>query len=300
MIWDCIVIGGGPAGLNAALVLGRSRRLTLLFDDNQPRNRVTNESHGFITRDGITPEAFRAIGYQELTAYPSINIQRQRVVSVTKQKDVFTVTADDASSYYAKTVILATGYKDVLPDIPAIHDYYGRSLFSCPFCDGWELRDQALVVIADNDRAFHFAQVVYNWSSDLIVCTNGHQVVTEQEKVRLQEKSISLYEQPIVALSGSQGQLTSITLADQTQITRNGGFIAANWEPATSFAKDLGCEFNQQGGIKTDDLGHTTVAGLLACGDVSIVNPSQLVIAAAEGSKAAIAVNAQLINKSFN
>lgn len=300
MTLDCIVIGGGPAGLNAALVLGRSRRQTILFDDNQPRNGVTYESHGFITRDGITPQAFREIAYDELTPYPSIEIQRQKVVSLRKPQDIFIIEAQDGGIYHAKTVILATGYNDLLPDIPAIHDYYGKSLFSCPFCDGWELRDQPLVVIAENSRAFHFAQVVHNWSSDLILCTNGQAVLSELEKITLQTKGIEIYEQPIAALSGNQGQLTTITLADQTEIHRRGGFIATDWVPATNFAQELGCDLNQQGGIKTDELGHTSLTGLFACGDVSIVNPSQLVIAAAEGSKAAIAVNGNLINETFN
>lgn len=299
MILDCAVIGGGPAGLNASLVLGRSRRKTVLFDDNKPRNAVTNESHGFITRDGINPTEFREIASKELNEYPDVEIKRQQVINVTKKDQLFTIETDDEKVYQAKKVILATGLKEKLPDIDRISQFYGTSLFSCPFCDGWELRDRPLVVIAESHRAIHMAKVVYNWSKDLIISTNGNQFLSIDEKKVFEDKGIKIYEQKISSLMGDKGYLNQILFEDGTAIPREGGFIVPEMEQASSIGENLGCELNEQGAIKTDGMGRTNIEGVFACGDASIIAPSQLIIAAAEGSKAAIGVNASLIEEIF-
>ncbi|WP_318247637.1 NAD(P)/FAD-dependent oxidoreductase [Bacillus infantis] len=148
MILDCAVIGGGPAGLNAALVLGRSRRKTILFDDNKPRNAVTSESHGFITRDGIHPQEFKRIAQGELSKYPNVRLERQRVHRINKENNLFQVETENAEVYSAKKIIIATGFKEILPDIPKAKEFYGQSLFGCPYCDGWELKRSA----AGSDR----------------------------------------------------------------------------------------------------------------------------------------------------
>src|SRR5688572_13336601 len=151
MTVECAIIGGGPAGLNAALVLGRARRKVLLFDDNKPRNAVTQHSHGFITRDGVTPAEFRAIGHGEIAKYPSVDVLSTRIVSVSRQRigegTAFELVAEDGEKFRAANLILATGLRETLPAVDEIYDYYGKSLFNCPYCDGWELRDKPLVII---------------------------------------------------------------------------------------------------------------------------------------------------------
>lgn len=299
MIVDCAVIGGGPAGLNASLVLGRSRRKTILFDDNKPRNAVTNESHGFITRDGINPKELRRIAEKELDKYPDVEIKRQRVIKVIKKDHLFTIETDDKMFYRAKKVILAAGLKEKLPDIDRISQFYGSSIFSCPFCDGWELRDRPLVVIAENDRAIHMAKVVYNWTNDLVVSTNGNQFLSIDQKKVFEDQGIKIYEQKISSLMGDSGSLNKILFEDGTAISREGGFIVPEMEQASTIGENLGCELNKQGAIKTDGLGRTNVEGVFACGDTSLIAPSQLIIAAGEGSKAAIGVNAAFIEEAF-
>ena len=185
MIVDCAIIGGGPAGLNAALVLGRARRRVLVFDDNHPRNAVTQESHGFVTRDGVKPHEFRAIAHQELRKYPSVDMQLVRVTAIRKASDAFAITTEQGEVFSAQTVLLATGLKDVLPPIEGLHDYYGKSVFCCPYCDGWELRDKPLVVISEGPHTFQLVKVVWNWSRDLLVCTNGYQVLTQEQQAAL-------------------------------------------------------------------------------------------------------------------
>lgn len=146
-LFDCAIIGGGPAGLNAALILGRATRNVMLFDNNNARNAVTRESHGFITRDGIKPKKFREIAHKEISRYPSVISAKREVTSVSKKESKFELLTSKKERYQAKTIIISTGLKDVLPSIDNIHDYYGKSLFHCPYCDGWELRDKPLVVI---------------------------------------------------------------------------------------------------------------------------------------------------------
>jgi thioredoxin reductase len=296
---DCAVIGGGPAGLNASLVLGRSRRKTVLFDDDKPRNSVTKESHGFITRDGINPSELRRIARVELGNYPDVTIIKQRVGKVTKDHQRFTIETEAGDVYHAKKVILATGLKETFPEINSLKQYYGTSVFSCPFCDGWELRDRPLAVIAENTRAFHMAKVVYNWSSDLIVCTNGNKVLSINDKTILENKGISVYEQKISSLIGEDGHLKKISFEDGLTVRREGGFVVPEMGQASTIGEELGCEFTDQGAIITDATGRTNVEGLFACGDTSIIAPSQLIIAAAAGSKTAIGVNAALFEETF-
>ncbi|WP_170006491.1 NAD(P)/FAD-dependent oxidoreductase [Bacillus fonticola] len=299
MILDCAVIGGGPAGLNAALVLGRSRRKTILFDDNTPRNAVTSESHGFITRDGIHPQEFKRIAQEELGRYPDVRIERQRVHRINKENNLFQVETENGEVYSAKKIILATGFKEVLPDIPRVKEFYGKSLFSCPFCDGWELRDRPLAVIAEDQKAFHMAKVVSNWTSDLIIFTNGRKVLSLEEQELLKNNGISINEKKISSLIGKEGMLGKIQLEDGTSVLREGGFITAEWKQAASF-DSLDYTLNEQGGITTDNWQRTNTEGLYACGDTRIAGPSQLIIAAGEGSMAAIAVNAALIEEKFS
>ncbi|MFI8575352.1 NAD(P)/FAD-dependent oxidoreductase [Rossellomorea aquimaris] len=299
MMLDCAVIGGGPAGLNASLVLGRSRRKTILFDDDKPRNSVTKESHGFITRDGINPSELRRIARVELGNYPDVTIIKRRVGKVTKEHQRFTIETEAGDVYHAKKVILATGLKETFPEIYSLKQYYGTSVFSCPFCDGWELRDRPLAVIAENTRAFHMAKVVYNWSSDLIVCTNGNKVLSINDKTILENKGISVYEQKISSLIGEDGHLKKISFEDGITVRREGGFVVPEMGQASTIGEELGCEFTDQGAIITDATGRTNVEGLFACGDTSIIAPSQLIIAAAAGSKTAIGVNAALFEETF-
>ncbi len=300
MIVDCAIIGGGPAGLNAALVLGRARRSVMVFDENKPRNAVTQESHGFLTRDGVKPDEFRSLAHQELNKYPSVEIQHVRVTAI-RQADVsFEITTEKGDWLSAKTVLLATGLKEILPTIDGLYDYYGKSVFSCPYCDGWELKEKPLVVIAEEGpQAFHLAKIVWNWSHDLLICTNGHQILTEAQRETLRKKGIQVVKDRITALVGKQGQLERIVFATQEERRREGGFVASQLLQASPFGEVLGCEMNVMGGIVTDPLGRTTVPGVYAAGDVSVAVPHQLIIAAAAGSRAAAGVNTDLTESEF-
>lgn len=299
MVLDCVIIGGGPAGLNAALVLGRAKKNIILFDDNKPRNAVTHESHGFITRDKIKPAEFKRYALEDLKEYSNIIIKNQRVFDIKTENDRFFILTKDGNTFEARKVILATGLTDILPAIKGIHEFYGESLFSCPFCDGWELQDRPLVVISENERAFHMTKMIRNWSKDVVLCTNGQKVLSSEQRELLANKDIEVIEEEIEYLQGEDGRLRKIILKSGREVAREGGFVTTGLQQASPLAQQLGCSMNSMGGIDTDNSGRTAIAGVYACGDNSIITPAQLIIAAAEGSKAAIAVVGDLVNEDF-
>lgn len=300
MVVDCAIIGGGPAGLNAALVLGRAKRSVLVFDDNRPRNAVTQESHGFVTRDGVEPREFRTLAHQDISKYPSVAIRDVRITDMRRHESGFELATDDGTVVQARTIILATGLRETLPAIPGLHDYYGKSLFCCPYCDGWELREKPLVVIAEEGQpAFHLAKVVWNWSRDLLVCTNGQTTLSAEQKAILQRNGIQVVEDTITALVGKDGMLERVVFASHDESARQGGFVVPQLSQASAFGALLGCDMNAPGGIVTDNLGRTTVPGVYAAGDASMDAPAQLVIAAAAGSRAAAGVNTDLTDRAF-
>ena len=307
MLLDCAIIGGGPAGLSAALVLGRARRTVMLFDDNKPRNAVTRMSHGFITRDGISPTEFRALAHKDIQRYPHVSFSLSRIIDVRMEPNGFTLAGTHGVDgdgfrltntlgqvFRARTIILATGVKERLPAIAGLAECYGKSLFSCPYCDGWELRDKPLVIVSESPAADHLATLVRQWSSNLILCTNGKRSMNEEQIRDLQMRGIRLIGAPIRSLVHQNGQLMRILFHDGGSIERSGGFISAQWEAAASFSEALGCIANSSGGIATDHYGRTSVKGVYAAGDNGMAGPSQLIIAAGEGSKAAIGVNTDL------
>ncbi|WP_153721966.1 NAD(P)/FAD-dependent oxidoreductase [Sporosarcina cascadiensis] len=299
MLYECVIIGGGPAGLSAALVLGRARRRIAVFDNDHARNRVTREAHGFLTRDGIRPDELRRLGREEIAKYPSVEFRNECIVSI-ESAGPSHYELMTASGKIIRTIkiLLAAGLQDEQPNIPGIERFYGTSIFSCPYCDGWELRDQPLAVIADKN-VFRLAAEVYTWSRDLIVFTNGEGQLTDEERRKLNAKDIRIVDDIIAGLEGENGQLKSIQLEDGTLVDRTGAFASPLWSHPNHFAEDLGCEPNQYGGILTDEYGRTTVWNVYAAGDAAHIVPSQLIIAAGTGSAAAIGINGDLTNEFF-
>jgi len=299
MLYDCAIVGGGPAGLNAALVLGRAKRNVMLLDSGKPRNRVAHESHGFLTRDGIQPAEFRKIAYEEVLSYPSVERMKAEVETVNRTTDGFELRLLSGEVIQARKLLLAAGLKELLPDIPGVHDFYGKSLFNCPFCDGWEHRDQPLVIVSDSPHLFHTIKLLYNWSKQLTVCTNGQKILEEEQLAQLKDRGIRVIEQAIAAFSGSNGKLEQVQFTDGSHIECSGGLIAPQLIPNISFQEELGYETTDLGGIVTNPMGKATVDGVYAAGDTAYVMPSQLIFAAASGSKAAAAVLADLIDEDW-
>jgi thioredoxin reductase len=293
---DCTVIGGGPAGLNATLVLGRARRNVILVDSNEARNKVTSASHGFVTRDGIIPSEFREIAHQEFSQYPSISTLEDKVVEIIKKADGFTIKTEMGREWATRKVILATGVKEKFPNIPNLRNFYGKSIFNCPYCDGWELRDKPLALFGEVDYTFHTAEIMQNWSRDLVIFTNGKELTISHEK-KMKKLDIRVEMSKIRLLTGKDGMLQKVELENGLVIERVGGFVTPELVQASDLGTLLGVKLNETGGHHSDEVGKTKITGLFVAGEASNVYPAQLIIAAACGVKTAMAVNVELIHE---
>lgn len=293
---DCVIIGGGPAGLSAALVLGRAGRAVALFDDHRPRNAVSRAAHGYLTRDGVSLSAFRRLAYAEVLRYPSVRHYDAAVSGVSKEADAYAVIeAGRTLRLQARTVIIATGLKEEWPAIEGFAQFYGSSIFNCPYCDGWEQRDKPLFVLAGGQGdLFQFATMVFHWSKDVVVCTNGEDALTAEQCEALQRKGMRVMRQRVAAFAGADGLLAEVRFADGARVARAGGFAMPVCTHAP-FGRQLGCELDEWGGIATDAMGRSTVRGVYAAGDAGRAGPSKLIVAAAQGSLCAMAVHADLL-----
>lgn len=298
---DVVVIGGGPAGLSAGLLLGRSRRRVVIADGNEPRNAQSHAAHSFLTRDGIAPGELRRIGREQLAAYPSIEVRNVDVTDARASGSGFAVTLSDGPELTARRLILATGVRDLLPDIDGLPERYGRSVFHCPYCDGWEQRDRPLAVFGEPATAEAFAMIVRHWSRDLILLTNGKPV--ESDAIgRLERIGVSVRTDRIAKLEGDGDSLARIHLSSGDVLEREGMFVRPAQQPRNELAQRLGCELIEDGMIpgliRVDDTQQTSVSGVYAVGDVS-TPMQQIAGAVASGATAGAMLNHALVAEDY-
>lgn len=299
---DVIIVGGGPAGLNAALVLGRCRRDVRLFDDGQPRNAASHALHGFLSRDGTSPTELRAIARDQLTAYPSVRIDDDRVVDAVRISTGFSVTTADGREFTARKLLLAGGVVDKLPEPPGFRDLYGAGVFHCPYCDGWEMRDQPLAVYGrGDDRGGGLALEMTHWSRDTVLCTDGPSQLSADFRKRLDKHGVLVREEKIVRLEilsrvPYHASFDIVFEAGPT-LRRAGFFFNTGRRQSTDLAERLGCDLFDPKGCKIDnDQQLTDVPGLYVAGDASR-DVLQAIVAAAEGAEAAIGINNALLKE---
>jgi thioredoxin reductase len=295
-LWDVIIVGGGPAGLNAALVLGRACRRVLLCDRGDPRNRYSHAMHGFLSRDGTDPAELRRISREQLARYSNVEIRDVAAAGVRCEGPEFGVDLSDGATERARKLILATGLIDVLPELPGLLQYYGRGVFNCPYCDGWEVRDRRLAVYARGRAAKAMALEIRGWSDDLIVFAENADELSAEDRERLQANAIRLREEPVSEVVGDGERFTGVRLATGEVIERDALFVLADERPATSFAERLGCATQENGVVKTGSYEKTEIEGLFVVGDASR-RVNFAIVAAAEGAMAAFACNTQLLKE---
>lgn len=290
---DVVVVGGGAAGLNAALVLARARRRVLVVDAGEPRNAPAQAMHGFITRDGTPPAELLALGRAEVARYGG------RVVAgtaaATRAVDGgFDITLH-GGSVRARRLIVATGLRDELPDVPGLRDRWGRDVLHCPYCHGWEVRDQPLGVLGWQPLAVHQALLVQQWSDDVVLFESGA-VFDEQDRSKLGARSVRIVDGTVAGLVIEGGELRGVRLADGTVVPRSVLFVPPRFVPNDDLLTGLGCERDDEGMIKVDNTGLTSVAGVWAVGNV-VDKAAFVVMAAAAGARAAAAVNMDLVEQ---
>ena len=290
--WDCIIVGAGPAGLNAALVLGRARRRVLVLDGAQPRNHATREMHGVLGHDGLDPADLRARGRTELGRY-GLEVVTAEVRTAEALDGTARVTSSRGVDL-TRTVLLATGLLDELPDIPGFADVWGTTAHTCPYCDGFEHRDERLAILAAGARGEHLAILLRQWSDDVVLLSNGPHGLDADQLARLQALGIPIVETRVVALdSDAGGRLRHLRLDDGETLDRDALFFYVGWQLRNDLARSLGCRLHDDGSIAVDPSQATTVDGVYAAGNCA--DPRALVPAAAgSGATAAVAINARL------
>ncbi|UFJ39461.1 NAD(P)/FAD-dependent oxidoreductase [Brevibacillus humidisoli] len=290
---DVVIIGAGPAGLNAALVLGRARKNVAVIDEGRPRNAVTREAHGFLTRDGISPSEFRRMAKEEISAYPSVSFVADTAVSIAGTDGHFQITTAQGNTFTSKKLLFAVGMKDRPLDIPGLAEVYGKSAFVCPYCDGWELRDQPLVVIAKGGDAMHFAPLISGWTNRFTICTNGPDELTDTQREELRRHRVPVYESPIRSIDSDAGIVQQVVLEDGTTIPCRGIFFKPNLVTGSDLPRAIGCNITETGMVVVDDFGKTNVPGVYSAGDAAL-RLHQAIAAASMGAFAAAAINNEL------
>jgi thioredoxin reductase len=292
---DVIVVGAGPAGLSAALMLGRCRRSVLVFDTRAPRNAASRAIHGFVTRDGIAPREFLSLAREELKRYETVDIRDGDVIEAACAADGrFIVTLADRQRFSARKLLLATGVCDNLPDIPGFLELYGRSVFHCPYCDGWEVRDQPIAIYGRGARGYGLSLELTAWSRDLVLCTDGPSEIDGADLGRLAQNRITVREERIARLEGADGILEQVVFHDAPPLARRALFFSTGQFQRSPLLERLGCEFNDKGTVRTGKYETTHLAGLYVAGDASR-KVQWVVVAAAEGAEAAFAINTDLL-----
>jgi thioredoxin reductase len=293
--WDCIIVGGGPAWLSAALMLGRCRRRVLLCDAGEQRNLRSHALHGYLTRDGVAPDEFLRLARDELCRYGTVECRGLEIVEAVPENGGFALRAGDGTRLRTRKLLLATGMVDELPALDGLDALYGTSVHHCPYCDAWEWRDRPLAVYGQGEDASALALSLTFWSPDVLLCTGGAALPGEAA-ARLTAAGVQIREEPVTRLEGRDGRLERIVFASGAPAGRSALFVVAGQRQRSPLAERLGCRFTERGTVKTGTCEVTNVPGLFVAGDAS--KEAQFVsVAAAEGTEAAMAIHKALMKE---
>jgi thioredoxin reductase len=294
--WDVVVVGAGPAGLSAALVLGRCRRRVLLCDRGTPRSWASKAMYGFITRDGIDPEDFRELALQELARYRNVSMWRGEVTDAERSAEGFSVQLDQRVE--CRKLLVATGLMDQLPDIAGIENCFGVSVFQCPYCDGWEMRDKAVAIYGRRRRGFEMARALLSWTSDIVLCTDGPSGFGEDEARHLADNGIRVTQDRVAGLASESGQLTHVVFSNGKRLQRQALFFDTPSRAQSKLTENLGCRFNRHGSVLCGKYEATSVPGMYVAGNIT-GNVQLSIVAAGEGASAAFGINRALTREDF-
>ncbi len=295
-MYDVVIVGGGPAGLSAALILGRCSRRVLVCDDGHPRNEASQSMHGFLSRDGMAPSEFLRVARDQLRPYETVELRDVTVTDARCEDGGFVSTLDGGESIRSRKLLIATGVRDNVPAIEGLREMYGRSVFHCPYCDGWEVRDQPLAVYGREAKGYGLALELTAWSRDVLLCTDGPAGLDDEQRARLERNGVAVREDRVRRVEGSGGVLERIIFEHGPPADRRALFFTTGQHQQSALATRLGCEFNDKGTVRTGKYETTHLPGLYVAGDASRA-VQWVVVAAAEGAEAAFAINTDLIKE---
>lgn len=300
-LWDCLVVGGGAAGLSGALVLGRATRSALVIDAGRPSNAVAHGIGGLLGHDGRPPAELYAAGRAELAKYPQVQVRTGEVVDA-QAGDGFTVQLADGTVERARRLLLTPGMDYRLPEIPGLAEHWGAEVFHCPFCHGWEMRGAPIGVLARGPRAVHAGLMLRGWSDDIVVLTDGADDLGDGETALLEGAGVRVERRQVAAVRGAGAGL-AVVFADGSELARAGVMVNVDVAQRSPLAERLGVRYGEANplsaqGVWVDDFGRTSVPGVFAAGDVTVQLP-QVAAAVAAGSKAAAGVVASLLAEEY-
>lgn len=295
---EVIIIGGSYAGLSAAMSLGRSLRSVLVIDSGTPCNRQTPHSHNFITQDGKTPKEITTIAKEQVSQYETVKFYSGIAVNAKKKEERFEIRTQPGDTFYSKRLIIATGLKDVIPDIKGFAECWGISVIHCPYCHGYEVRNTKTAILGNGDQGFELSRLISNWTKDLALYTNGGSTLTAEQSEKLRKHNISVVENQIHSFEHTNGQIQNVVFNDNSRTSITAIYARPESIQHSDIASQLGCEITEQGRVKVDASQQTSLAGVFACGDCS--NPSRdIALAVSSGVTAGGTCNKELILEEF-
>jgi len=296
--YDVIIVGGSYSGLAAGMALGRALRQVLIIDSGDPCNKQTPHSHNFLTNDGKAPGEIAAFARQELSRYSTVEFLNGWAVTASKSDNGFIVQLHTGETFSASKLVLATGIKDQMPGIPGFADCWGISVLHCPYCHGYEVRQQKTGIFANGDLAFEMASLISNWTTDLTIYTNGPSTIDMQHRIKLEKHRIDIVETEIARLEHTKGYVERIAFKNGMSVPVKTLYSRLPFIQHSAIPQLLGCELTPEGYIKIDMAHKTTTHGLYACGD-NTTRMRTVANAISMGTTTGIMVNKELIEENF-
>ena len=297
--FDVIIIGGSYSGLSAGMALGRALRKVLIIDSGKPCNKQTPYSHNFLTQDGKTPKEIATLARQQVERYDTVQFFNGKATKGVKTENGFEIETESGETFEAQKLIFATGIKDNLPDINGFSACWGISVIHCPYCHGYEVRNEKTGIIGNGEYGFEFSTLISNWTKDLTLFTNGTSTLTTEQAEKLERHHIKIVETAIERLEHSDGHLQYIIFKEGTKVEIKAAYTRTPFEQHCPIPETLGCELSEDGYIKINQLHKTSISGVFACGD-NVTRLRTVANAVAMGTTTGIMVNRELIEEKFN
>ena len=296
--FDVIIVGGSYSGLSAGMALGRALRRVLIIDSGAPCNKQTPYSHNFLTQDGKTPKEIAALAKQQVQMYDTIKFFNGLAINGVKTENGFEIQAASGEMFSAKKLIFATGIKDIMPKVEGYAECWGISVLHCPYCHGYEVRNEKTGILGNGEYGFEFSGLISNWTNDLTLFTNGTSTLASEQTAKIESHRIKIVETEIEKLEHTNGRLQKIIFKDGTTSSIKTLYAHSPFEQHCTIPETLGCELTDEGYIKIDPVQKTTIHGIFACGD-STTRMRTVANAVAMGTTAGMMVNKEIVFEEF-